>query len=132
MALVSITDVEVLSTESRFDEPYRFKITFECVSALEDGWLSCSGKAKATEADPGLVVSEDIEWKLIYVGSAESSKYDQELDACMVGPVPAGVNSFEFEVRTRVSIIHQPCTVVLTHPHRLLHLLPPASPPLTY
>lgn len=42
----------------------------------------------------------DIEWKLIYVGSAESSSYDQELDSCMVGPVPVGVNSFEFEVGT--------------------------------
>lgn len=40
----------------------------------------------------------DIEWKLVYVGSAENVKMDQELDACMVGPVPAGVNSFEFEV----------------------------------
>lgn len=39
----------------------------------------------------------DIEWKLIYVGSAESEEYDQELDSCMVGPVPVGVNSFEFE-----------------------------------
>ena len=39
----------------------------------------------------------DIEWKLIYVGSAESKTYDQELDTCMVGPVPVGVNSFEFE-----------------------------------
>jgi hypothetical protein len=41
----------------------------------------------------------DIEWKLIYVGSAESTSHDQELDSCMVGPVPVGVNSFEFEVR---------------------------------
>lgn len=39
----------------------------------------------------------DIEWKLIYVGSAESEEYDQELDSCMVGPVPVGINSFEFE-----------------------------------
>ena len=50
-------------------------MTFECISPLED----------------------DIEWKLIYVGSAESEEYDQELDSCMVGPVPVGVNSFEFE-----------------------------------
>lgn len=34
---------------------------------------------------------------MIYVGSAESEEYDQELDSCMVGPVPVGVNSFEFE-----------------------------------
>ena len=40
----------------------------------------------------------DIEWKLVYVGSAENESYDQELDTCMVGPVPMGVNSFEFEV----------------------------------
>lgn len=33
----------------------------------------------------------DIEWKLIYVGSAESEDYDQELDSCMVGPVPVGM-----------------------------------------
>lgn len=31
------------------------------------------------------------------MGSAESEEYDQELDSCMVGPVPVGVNSFEFE-----------------------------------
>ena len=58
-----------------YADPYIFKVTFECISPLED----------------------DIEWKLIYVGSAESEKYDQELDSCMVGPVPVGVNSFEFE-----------------------------------
>lgn len=31
------------------------------------------------------------------MGSAESEEYDQELDNCLVGPVPVGVNSFEFE-----------------------------------
>ena len=40
-----------------YADPYIFKVTFECISPLED----------------------DIEWKLIYVGSAESEKYDQEL-----------------------------------------------------
>ena len=42
-----------------YADPYIFKVTFECISPLED----------------------DIEWKLIYVGSAESEKYDQELDS---------------------------------------------------
>lgn len=37
-----------------------------------------------------LWLTADIEWKLIYVGSAESEEYDQELDSCMVGPVPVG------------------------------------------
>ncbi len=27
--------------------------------------------------------SEDLEWRLIYVGSAKSEEYDQELDSCM-------------------------------------------------
>ena len=40
---------------------------------------------------------KDLEWRLIYVGSAEGEQFDQELDTCMVGPVPVGVNSFEFE-----------------------------------
>lgn len=31
-----------------------------------------------------LVVYADLEWKLIYVGSGESEKFDQELDSCMV------------------------------------------------
>lgn len=48
--------------------------------------------------------SLDIEWKLIYVGSAESTDKDQELDTCMVGPVPVGVNSFAFEVSTVSSL----------------------------
>ncbi|CAO3654648.1 unnamed protein product [Mucor fragilis] len=33
---------------------------------------------------------------MIYVGSAESSEYDQVLDSIMVGPVPVGVNKFIF------------------------------------
>jgi histone chaperone ASF1 len=40
----------------------------------------------------------DIEFKLIYVGSAESEEFDQELDSILVGPVPVGLNKFVFEV----------------------------------
>jgi histone chaperone ASF1 len=39
----------------------------------------------------------DLEWKLIYVSSPGDEELDQELDDCLVGPVPMGVNSFEFE-----------------------------------
>jgi histone chaperone ASF1 len=39
----------------------------------------------------------DLEWKLIYVSSPEKEELDQELDDCLVGPVPIGINSFEFE-----------------------------------
>jgi hypothetical protein len=40
----------------------------------------------------------DLEWKLIYVGSAESSDYDQVLDSVLVGPVPGGRHMFVFQV----------------------------------
>jgi histone chaperone ASF1 len=35
--------------------------------------------------------------KLIYVSSPGDEGLDQELDDCLVGPVPVGVNSFDFE-----------------------------------
>ena len=39
----------------------------------------------------------DLEWKLTYVGSAESEKYDQVLDAVFVGPVACGQYRFVFQ-----------------------------------
>jgi histone chaperone ASF1 len=39
----------------------------------------------------------DLEWKLIYVSSPAHESLDQELDDCLVGPVPVGVNAFDFE-----------------------------------
>ena len=40
----------------------------------------------------------DLEWKIIYVGSAESEDYDQTLDTVVVGPIIAGRHMFVFEV----------------------------------
>ena len=45
----------------------------------------------------------DLEWKIIYVGSAESEEYDQTLDSVLVGPVPAGRHMFVFQVRDTLS-----------------------------
>uniref|UniRef100_A0A7R9YYF3 Anti-silencing function protein 1 n=1 Tax=Pseudictyota dubia TaxID=2749911 RepID=A0A7R9YYF3_9STRA len=75
MALVNITNMVVLDNPTNFNNPFRFEITFECLQQLED----------------------DIEWKVIYVGSAESSSHDQVLDEILVGPVPVGVNKFVLE-----------------------------------
>ena len=47
--------------------------------------------------DNGLSPLLDLEWKLIFVSSPGDEALDQELDDCLVGPVPSGVNSFEFE-----------------------------------
>ena len=53
----------------------QFEITFECIEDLP----------------------EDLEWKIIYVGSAESEEYDQVLDTVYVGPVPEGRHKFVFQ-----------------------------------
>lgn len=36
----------------------------------------------------------DLEWKVLYVGSAQDASRDQILDEILVGPVPVGVNKF--------------------------------------
>lgn len=40
----------------------------------------------------------DLEWKIVYVGSAEDEQYDQVLDCILVGPVPIGINKFVYQV----------------------------------
>ncbi|KAL1671517.1 ASF1 like histone chaperone-domain-containing protein [Schizophyllum commune] len=75
MSIVTIRNVEFLNNPARFSDPYRFRVTFDCIAHLQD----------------------DLEWRLIYVSSPGNEDLDQELDDCLVGPVPMGVNSFEFE-----------------------------------
>lgn len=40
-----------------------------------------------------------MEWKIIYVGSAEDEKYDQTLDSVLVGPMVPGQFRFVFQVK---------------------------------
>lgn len=75
MSVVNIVNVHVLDNPTRFTNPFQFEITFECTSALQD----------------------DLEFRVVYVGSAEDAAHDQVLDAIMVGPVPVGVNKFVFQ-----------------------------------
>lgn len=75
MAKVHIVNVVVLDNPSSFSNPFQFEITFECIEDLK----------------------EDLEWKMIYVGSAESEAYDQTLDTVYVGPVPEGRHMFVFQ-----------------------------------
>jgi histone chaperone ASF1 len=100
------SDVTVLNNPAKFTDPYLFKITFECMAPLQDGAhpLACCSRPPLRPQVlilSGALACADLEWKLTYVGSAESDSFDQELDTCMVGPVPVGVNSFEFEVGSR-------------------------------
>lgn len=94
------SDITVLSNPAKFTDPYLFRITFECMAPLEEGATHSLSRARARASLTLHFCATDLEWKLTYVGSAESESFDQELDTCMVGPVPVGVNSFEFEVRS--------------------------------
>jgi len=75
MAKVTISEVQVLESECGFRDPFRFKIRFNCIEDLQ----------------------EDLDWKIIYVGSANSSAHDQELDELSTGPIPVGTHEFVLE-----------------------------------
>ncbi|KAK9826207.1 hypothetical protein WJX81_008381 [Elliptochloris bilobata] len=75
MSAVNITAVDVLDNPTLFTNPMQFEIQYECLHELQ----------------------HDLEWKLIYVGSAESEKYDQVLDSVLVGPVYPGQYRFVFQ-----------------------------------
>ncbi|KAL9453338.1 hypothetical protein AB3S75_009024 [Citrus x aurantiifolia] len=68
MSAVNITNVTVLDNPAAFLNPFQFEISYECLTPLKD----------------------DLEWKLIYVGSAEDETYDQLLESVLVGPVNVG------------------------------------------
>ncbi|XP_026466792.1 histone chaperone asf1-like [Ctenocephalides felis] len=75
MAKIQLTDVRVLDNPSAFLNPFQFELTFECIEELK----------------------EDLEWKMIYVGSAETEEHDQVLDTIYVGPIPEGRHMFVFQ-----------------------------------
>ncbi|GAB2280014.1 Histone chaperone asf1b [Dionaea muscipula] len=68
MSAVNLTNVSVLDNPAPFLSPFQFEISYECLIPLKD----------------------DLEWKLIYVGSAEDETYDQLLESVLVGPVNVG------------------------------------------
>jgi len=77
MAKVNISGVRVVgeNPSPMFSTPFQFEITLECFESLQD----------------------DLEFKLVYVGSAESKDNDQVLDSVLVGPMPEGRHRFVFE-----------------------------------
>lgn len=75
MAAVNVLNVMVLDNPAPFCSPLKFEITFECVQPL----------------------AGDLEWKVVYVGSAKSEQFDQELESVLVGPVPQGMSRFILE-----------------------------------
>ena len=74
MANIHLCSVVALNNPATFNSNLQFEITFECHQAMP----------------------EDLEWKLIYVGSAKSTEFDQILDTIYVGPVPEGRHKFVY------------------------------------
>ncbi|OAF68105.1 Anti-silencing function protein 1, partial [Intoshia linei] len=75
MSKVNVVNVSVMDKEADFTSPFKLEITFDCIE----------------------YISQDLEWKLIYVGSAEAPDYDQVLDSVLVGPIEPGKHMFIFE-----------------------------------
>lgn len=74
-SVINVCSVNVLNNPGKFGDPFVLEITFECYEPLTD----------------------DLDWELVYVGSAESNDYDQILDSILVGPVVEGRHKFIFE-----------------------------------
>lgn len=61
---MNITNVTVLDNPDAFLNPFQFEISYKCLVPLKN----------------------DLEWKLIYVGSAEDKSYDQILESVVQIP----------------------------------------------
>ena len=75
MASVNVLNIIPKSTISKFSDPFSFEIIFEVLSELK----------------------KEMEWKMIYIWSAEDKKYDQILETIEIdGPFQLGSMKFEF------------------------------------
>ena len=75
MASINILNIIPKNITSKFTDPFSFEVIFEVLSELK----------------------KEIEWKMIYIGSAEDKKYDQILETIEIdGPFKLGSMKFEF------------------------------------
>ena len=75
MASINILNIIPKTTINKFTDPFSFEIIFEVLSEL----------------------TKEIEWKMIYIGSADDEKYDQILDTLEIGPLELGTMKFVFD-----------------------------------
>jgi histone chaperone ASF1 len=76
MSSINVLNILVQNPTAKFKEDFQFEIVFECLSELKN----------------------DIEWKIIYIGSAEDESHDQTLDSVLIGPLQVGSMKFTLEV----------------------------------
>jgi histone chaperone ASF1 len=75
MASINILNIIPKNITSKFTDPFSFEVIFEVLSELK----------------------KEIDWKMIYIGSAEDKKYDQILETIEIdGPFKLGSMKFEF------------------------------------
>ena len=75
MASINILNIIPKNITSKFTDPFSFEVIFEVLSELK----------------------KEMEWKMIYIGSAEDKKYDQILETIEIdGPFQLGSMKFEF------------------------------------
>ena len=75
MSSINILNIIPKTTINKFTDPFSFEIIFEVLSEL----------------------TKEMEWKMIYIGSAEDKKYDQILETIEIdGPFQLGSMKFEF------------------------------------
>jgi len=74
MSIVNVTHVKVGQNPAPLKENFEFEVSFECLEPLK----------------------EDLEWRMIYVGSADKKDNDQELECVALGPIQRGALQFVF------------------------------------
>eukprot|EP00996_Jenningsia_fusiforme_P001822 NODE_2681_length_1143_cov_21.534735_g2459_i0.p1 GENE.NODE_2681_length_1143_cov_21.534735_g2459_i0~~NODE_2681_length_1143_cov_21.534735_g2459_i0.p1 ORF type:complete len:155 (-),score=26.51 NODE_2681_length_1143_cov_21.534735_g2459_i0:490-954(-) len=72
MAKVHVSNVRLLQNPAPYSDEFNFYVSFD---AMED-------------------LSEELNWKLVFVGSSDTEKNDQVLEDVMVGPIVKGPNEF--------------------------------------
>eukprot|EP01006_Ploeotia_vitrea_P060098 TRINITY_DN75299_c0_g1_i1.p1 TRINITY_DN75299_c0_g1~~TRINITY_DN75299_c0_g1_i1.p1 ORF type:complete len:155 (+),score=24.02 TRINITY_DN75299_c0_g1_i1:55-519(+) len=72
MAAIQVRNVTLEENPAKFTNDLDFNIRFDCMEQISD----------------------DLNWKVVYVGSSQDEKYDQTLEDVEVGPVTLGANEF--------------------------------------
>lgn len=98
MAKVHILNVTVNNNPAPFFTPFQFEINFECLEDLQDGNQNPANTLNLLFDSVLTCIFKDLEFKIIYVGSAETVEFDQTLDQIVVDAVPKGQYKFMFEV----------------------------------
>lgn len=75
MASINVLNIIPKTVNNKFTDGFKFEIVFEVLSELK----------------------KEIEWKMVYIGSANDPKLDQELESVEIGPLQLGTMKFELE-----------------------------------